>query len=417
MINSNSRWHLAILVGLVALLLAVLNRSADRDLQLLGLNLEADVAAERAEASTPGLPAPARAKPVEAGSERGLVRTALAARVRIRGRLLSGGDPLTDQDMVLRRVSPAPDGASGAEAPDKRATDNKGADKKARTEKKRKKFKVALWLSTRSTGDDGEFEFSNLDPGTYLLRIGSLEGYTSLGYGGDEGAFAPGQDVARIVAVEGIYDLGDIDIQTGVVGNSEFQVNASRPGSLEIESGQAGLLVRVYDQGAAGFHDGQRTDENGEARLPVPQATAIRIDLVDRNGYVLGSTNNYQSYPLNLETIVPIPAVPGTLAVQLPQDTEVQPGEKIQFTLLRNSSPPEHVIIKSLWGNNPTAKSRGLQMSREGIEFLALRAGTYSIKAIRRIVDWDGVLSSPTGGWMHGTAHVYPGQVTTCRLK
>ena len=359
----------------------------------------------------PDLPEPLLATPEEAEEEGTTTpateRKPLSSLAWIRGRLLFKGNPVPEMSVYLQLTSEATVvlqevgyQVEGAE------TSALGGD-----------LKITDLSFLAATDEDGVFEFSDLKPDAYTLQSSLMESIGS-GDGDDASPTAVAQYLAKIVALEGMNDLGDIELQGQTLSDYAFQLEVFEPAKIQVQSGQPGLIVRVYEQGSTIFHDSRkRTDGNGEATLRRKQATAIRIDLIDRDGHVLGSTDAYHSYPLGLDTIVPIPAVPGTLALQLARGTELQSGEKVQITLLRNSSPAQHVLVKSFWGSDAPRQTPGLAASSGAIEFKALRAGTYSVKAIRKIVQPGEPLSTPTGDWMYGTAHVYPGQLTTCRLK
>ncbi len=265
---------------------------------------------------------------------------------------------------------------------------------------------VGYLLSTDrvETNQAGEFELCVV-PGNYVLEV----------------IIDTKRRESRVVQVmEGErLDLGDLEIKPGACMNEldEIAMPQPKPGTVTVHTGHPGLRVVTTFEDALESTRQTTTGPAGDALFTLVESRPLRIDLIDKHDFVLGSTDSFQAYSANGPTELFIPSVPGSLTIRLPGGVEALGGETYQVHLTRIDSPELDLRVKSIASKRIPLAEQGFTTSPTGLQYNALRTGAYEVKAIRQTVPAGASAPVNTGEWLRTTAHVFAGQETHCTLE
>ncbi len=188
-------------------------------------------------------------------------------------------------------------------------------------------------------------------------------------------------------------------------------------GVLVLHTGQPGLRTRIQAEGEGGSANYHRMFGEKGINLKWKEPRPVRIELLDKHDFVVGSTDSYQAYPTQGTTELFIPSVPGSLFIHLPRGLQAGAGETYQIHLIRTDSPQLDLRVKSIASKRIPLAEQGFTTSPTGLQYNALRTGAYEVKAIRQTVPAGASAPVNTGEWLRTTAHVFAGQETHCTLE
>lgn len=277
-----------------------------------------------------------------------------------------------------------------------------------------------LFIEPQGMEDDGNFLFSQLEPGEYSLVIRS--GLFDAGSGHEFGV--PTVNLVQLavsLAAGEDQDIGDLKVSDAAQENllrqqAAWERQSRRPVVL-VHSDASGLKVLVHARGNPVAIKSRMTDSHGDARIVLSPREAVRIDITNSAGDVLGSTDRYLTYASGRETRVELPGTAARLVIHLPPNGKVRRGETFQVFVTRAGGSGLDLKVKSILGSRLNQKRPGILTTATSIEFTNLRPGFYTIKGIRKIVQANGSRPHPTGGWLFSTAEVYPGALSQCELQ
>jgi hypothetical protein len=235
------------------------------------------------------------------------------------------------------------------------------------------------------TGKSGKFSFDSLKPGRYLCWVQSADGRMMVSRSFD---LQPAQN--RNV---GFYDLSSITVDP--VLTAVLYILSDLPFADVSARGQTGAPRSVG-----------KTDVNGEFDFQWASKRPIQIDLLGPGGTLLGSSQEFKTYPAGIRSRIIIEASYGSLAIALAAGTEVLPGEVMIYRVLRRGQPKSKALVQSVYGNRADGSKNGVSTRLGGIEIASLQAGIYEISVTRKTI--QNLRWAPFGAELKALVEVRP---------
>jgi len=193
---------------------------------------------------------------------------------------------------------------------------------------------------------------------------------------------------------------------------SEIPISAR----IQLDARRADLRVYAITECQEDLHYVGHTDESGRCQISWSQAAPIRIELRDRNGTLVGSTNAFESFEGGTDTYVLIDCRAGSLYVSATKGVELPEDQALQLLIQDRAHPQDLTRVETVFGHHGSKECPRQKTTPHGLEVKNLRPGTYDLEAI-----W--IEKSEDGRWLpldhrsKRTFTVHPGERQILALR